>query len=108
MPIPANIDMDLIREAMARRAGGGMSAGGAGMPVLGQATLPQGQTPMGGPNVPIKRPAPATPQGPKTLPPRQQPVNQAMQAGQLAQGPGFDEETKRLASILIKKLVDIR
>jgi len=47
-----DIDMDVIREALARRMQGGTPAGG-GMPATDQMTAPMGSTPMGGMNTPV-------------------------------------------------------
>lgn len=107
MAIPANIDMDLINEALQRRAIEGTPAGGVGEPAIGQRTIPQGITPGGGPNTPSI----PTPSGPASnipqanLPPRQ--VNKALKSGQEAQSPQFPDETRQAAKVLVAKLLKI-
>jgi len=96
-----------IREALQRRASGEIAGAGAQAPVGEQMGAPTGETPTGGPNVPVTPPPPA-PTGQNTppgAPPAQQAVNQALSAGQTAQSPIFDDETKKISKALIAKLL---
>lgn len=109
---PPGVDMSLIREAMERRRTGDIRT-----PPTGQITLPGGMTPGGGPNTPIagtpptaptgggtQPTAPATPGGART----DQNVLGGLQAGQTIKGsPNVDDETKNIAKVLIKKLMDL-
>ena len=97
-PPNAQIDMAAIREALARRQGGG------GTPALDQMAGPGGSLPGGGPNVPIPTPVPSPPTG--SLPPAQAPLGAvANQPSKLKQVANFDDETKSLAKQLITKLM---
>lgn len=92
------VDMSAIREALARRQNGQL--GGGGVPMQAQMSQDGGLPP---------QPAPLpTPTG-SELPQQVQqgsPVQQgALQAGQKAQGPSFDPETRDLAKSLIQKLL---
>lgn len=103
------IDMQLIREAMMRRAAGG------GVPVQAQMTPPTGTTPMGGPNTPSAQPMPVPmPGAPSStnLTPRssgQPNIPSAAGAAQAAgkPKPQFDDETKMAGKVLMKKLLDV-
>jgi hypothetical protein len=102
----ADIDIQAIRDAIARRQGGGAS------PVISQMSGPGAQLPTGGSNVPVPspQPAPPTPSLPTgSLPPAQAPQGaQGATAGQpskLKQVGNFDDETKALAKQLITKLM---
>jgi hypothetical protein len=91
--------MNAIRQAMARRQGGGAT------PAINQVTSPLNATPGGGPNTPTTPPAPTpTP----ALPPGQAPLAvrgpQAPVAGGIKAPSNFDDETKALAKQLINKL----
>ncbi len=93
---PANIDMDAIREAIARRQKGGAA------PALGQVTSPGGPLPTGGPNtptVPVAQP-PAQVGAPAPAP------TPAPKAG-MKQVTNFDDETRGLAKTLISKLMNV-
>ncbi len=106
MQPPSHIDMSVIREALARRAGG------APVPMAGQVTQPGGVTPTGGPNVTAPQPAPMPTANPNQLPVQGHsmpassatPPQQAAGVAQLAQGMP-DEETKKIAKSLLGKLV---
>jgi len=96
----ADIDMQAIREAVARRQGGGAS------PIMSQVTAPGAALPTGGPNtptmpIPASPPIPQAPQGPI--------APQTPQAGQpqLKQVANFDDETRGLAKALINKLMGV-
>jgi hypothetical protein len=89
------VDMQLINEAIARRAQG------LGMPMGDQMSLPNESLPTGGPNTPAVPPSQTMPQGGANLPQRQV----AMKAGQTAQSPMFDQDTRETAKILIAKLL---
>lgn len=115
MQPPAGVDMNLIREALARRAGGGAPmAGGGTPPAVQQQTAPGGSLPTGGPNVPQGTapqplPTPNPTQGPNTTP-RQMPASSANPQQQVAkltgQAMGFpDPETRDMAKTLLAKLV---
>lgn len=97
------VDMSLIREAMARRLGGGAAG-----PAMDQQTIPMGSTPGGMPNTPTTPPgAPAANiEGSSQLPPRQM-VNSALKAGQQANSPQFDDETRLTAKALVAKLLKV-
>lgn len=92
--------MNLIREAMARRAQGGVPAGGTAPPAAQQVALTPG-SPMPQPQMPV-------PAGPVLQVPPQQQVPQQPQPQQGApkpQGPNFDDETKALSKALIARLL---
>lgn len=111
MQPPAGIDVSLIREALARRAAGGLG-GGTTLPVVQQVSVPGGALPTGGPNVSVPQPAPQPPAQPNQLPAqnRQMPASSATPAqsaanvAQLAQGMP-DDETRKIAKALLGKLV---
>lgn len=101
--------MDVIREAIQRRA-----QGGGGTPAVAQQTTPQGTLPTGGFNTPTTPPAP--PQGETRLgnapasPPGGQgnPVSpEGNVVGKLKQGAQFDDETKVVAKQLLSKLIGV-
>ncbi len=106
MQPPAGIDMGLIQQALARRAGApGGVAGGTTVPAQGQQSQPGGLTPTGNPNVPgTPTPAPMAapgggmpaPQGGAPAP--QQPPAPKPQAN-------FDDETKNVGKVLITQLL---
>ena len=101
---PQGVDMNLIREALARRQNGG------GTPALQQLTQPQASLPTGGANVP-------QPQQPPAPQPTQQNVTSGQQGspvspegnvvGKLKQGAQFDDETKIVAKQLLSKLIGV-
>ncbi|HJZ04493.1 MAG TPA: hypothetical protein VJ327_01360 [Patescibacteria group bacterium] len=92
---PAQIDMTAIREAIARRQGGGAS------PALSQVTAPGASLPTGGPNTPTNPPpATATPSGTTPSPMPSAKPN-------LKQVGNFDDETRSLAKTLISKLMNV-
>src|SRR4051812_34940610 len=105
---PSGINMDLIREAMARRA-----QGGGGTPMAAQVTQPSGALPTGGPNTPM----PAQPQMPQADPrsvsagaPQggaSNPGNQALKAGMAANSPQFDDPTRVLGKAFIGHLLKV-
>jgi hypothetical protein len=105
----ANVDMGLIREALARRQQGGLG-GGTSMPAAAQLTA-GGASPMGAPQTQqapgSQQSTPAlgqlptqVPQGAGTPTPSGQ-----LKAGQQAQGPQFDDETRTLAKSLVERLL---
>lgn len=96
------IDMELIREAMQRRMQG------QGTPAADQQTIPMGTTPAGQPNTPTTPPqaAAAGVEGGSSLPPRKD-VNAALKAGQQANSPQFDDETRLTAKALVAKLLKV-
>jgi hypothetical protein len=102
-----NIDMGLIREAMARRGMGGLG-GGAPTPAVGQLTS-GGPSPMGGPSTQQpampQQPTPGLAQVPTQVSQTAAPQNGALKAGQQAQGPQFDDETRTLAKSLVQRLL---
>jgi hypothetical protein len=104
MPIPPNIDLSLIREAMARRASGEVPAGGAGVPAMDQLTIPQAATPTGGANTPTT-PVPQANQSSVNVAPKL--ASETAGAAQAATGPNFDDETKMTAKALIAKLLKV-
>lgn len=103
-----NVDMSLIREALARRQQGGLG-GGTSMPAASQLTS-GGASPMGAPQT--QQPPGAQQRTPNLgqLPVQVEqtggaPQNQALQAGQKAQSPSFDPETRELAKSLVQRLL---
>jgi hypothetical protein len=96
----ADIDVQAIREAIARRQGGGSAT-----PVVNQMSAPAGALPSGAPNTPT--PAPPPVQLPPNVP--QAPVApQGAVSGKkppLSQVANFDDETKGLVKGLISKLM---
>ena len=87
---PQNIDMSVIREAMARRQSGGQ------MPAAAQMTSPSGQMPSGGMPTPTAGTSMPQAQG-QNLTPRQ---------GAPAQMPArVDDETRQMSKALVKKLL---
>lgn len=116
MQIPQGIDIAQLQRALARRAQGGSPAGGGGMPMIGQTSMPVGSTPTGG--QPTPRPTVA-PNQPTTPPPAprvnigsRQPAAAggsapagAARAAMVAQGPNFDDDTKKIAKALVSKLI---
>lgn len=98
------VNMDLIREAITRRA-----QGGGGTPAVQQVTQPQAPLPTGGANVPTQTPQPA-PQATQNVTPGQQgaPVSpEGNVVGKLKQGAQFDDETKGVAKQLLSKLISV-
>lgn len=108
---PAGIDMSLIREALARRAQGGLAGGGV-PPAVAQQAQPAGATPTGGPNVPGAPPAAAPTPTQAQIPgqTRQLPASSATPPQQAAKAAGAatgfpDLETRDMAKTLLAKLV---
>lgn len=102
-----SIDMSLIREALARRSSGGLG-GGNPMPAAGQ--LSSGMpSPLGGPATQqpasSQQPTPGMSQLPSQVSQTPAPQNGALKAGQQAQGPQFDPETRDLAKSLVQRLL---
>lgn len=101
---PSGIDMSLIQEALARRAG---PQGGTGMPMQQQVTpgAPVQQTPQVAPTGPLQQPQ--APQG--QMPQQGQP--QPAQGGQAGQGQrqpaNFDDDTKATAKALVARLLKV-
>lgn len=105
---PGNgIDMSIIREALARRQSGGLG-GGASMPAAAQLTNGS-MSPMGGPGTPqpapMQQPTPNASQLPTQVRQSGGPMNPQLRAGQQAQGPQFDPETRDLAKSLVQRLL---
>lgn len=92
-----NIDMSLIREAMARRQMGGV-AGGNTAPAAAQQSLPGGAMPSGSPNTPS---TPAIPQVQGGGAPGAAPQGQARPKP----NPSFDDDTKVSAKALMQQLL---
>ncbi len=111
--MPANIDFEAIKAALTRR-----SSGGSSMPALDQTSSPGGVTPMGGPNTPTT-PVSQPPMGqggvlpsprPNTPPPTSKPVSSPVSAvSEVANGNsgGFDDETRKIAKVLVQKLLSV-
>lgn len=99
------INMQPILEALARRQMGGPA------PMSQQASMPNHQLPTGGVSTPIQ--GQSQPQaGAGNMPSQvqqgggaQQAQTGALNAGQQAQGPSFDPETRDLAKSLVQKLL---
>lgn len=91
MQPPAGINMSPILQALARRQQGGAA------PIAGQqmSAPPQPQAPAGGMPTQVQ-------QGSST---QDAPTTGAMNAGQQAQGPQFDSETRDLAKSLVSRLI---
>lgn len=95
--MPPNIDMSLIREAMARRAQqGGAPAGGTTIPAMQQQAGAAGVTPTGQPNVPGQ----LNPVALQTQNPQQNVTKNIPK-----QPPNFDDSTKVSAKALIQQLM---
>ncbi len=105
---PSGINMGLIREALARRQAGGTLGGGNSMPAASQLTA-GGTSTMGSPQTqqpPVQQqPTASISQLPTQVKQSSAPNNEPTRAGQLAQGPQFDEETRSLAKSLVQKLL---
>ncbi len=100
---PQGIDMNLIREAIARR-----SQGGAPAPPVQQMSQPQGQLPTGGAPTPQPNQAPPVQPSQQNVTPGNQgaPVSpEGAVVGKLKQGASFDDETRQIAKSLISKLI---
>ncbi len=98
---PQGINMQPILQALAMRQSGQLGGGGAPMQ---QQTTPQAPT-QGAP-MPPQSPASTMPvQVPQGGGQGQQTQNGALQAGQKAQSPMFDDETRGLAKSLVAKLL---
>lgn len=101
------IDMSVIREALQRRSAGGLG-GGSPIPAAGQLTS-GGLTPVGSPQTPQpgnpQQPTPSLSQAPTQVQQTAAPQNGALRAGQQAQGPQFDSETRDLAKSLVQRLL---
>ncbi len=104
MQPPNGISMQLIQEAINRRA-----QGGGGTPPTAQMSVPQGQLPTGGAPMPTPNQAPATPQNvQQNVTPQSSPVSPEGQVvGKLKQGASFDDETKAVAKQLLSKLIGV-
>lgn len=91
MQPPAGINMSPILQALQRRQQGGAA------PIAGQqmSAPPQPQAPPGGMPTQVQQGSSA--QG--------APTTGAMNAGQTAQGPQFDSETRDLAKSLVQRLI---
>lgn len=98
---PQGVDMQLIREAIARRAQGGAPAAGGVAPAASQVTAPTGPLPTGGANTPTT-PAPQPPPLPA---PQAAQVGKTVKVAQAATGPNFDDGTKQIAKTLVAKLI---
>lgn len=102
-----NLDMSLIREAMARRGMGGLG-GGNPTPAAGQLSS-GGPSPMGAPSTQQpgmpQQPTPPMSQLPTQVQQTSAPQNGALKAGQQAQSPLFDAETRDLAKSLVQRLL---
>lgn len=102
-----NLDMSLIREAMQRRGMGGLG-GGTPMPAASQLTSgapsPLGAPATQQPPVPLQ-PTPGMSQLPAQVRQTAASQNGALKAGQQAQGPQFDPETRDLAKSLVQRLL---
>jgi len=97
-----DIDMTLINEALARRAGENSPVGGVGVPVANQMSSPGGIIPSGRPNTPnTETPTPPPGQGAPLAS-----INSAMKKTQ-AISSQVDDETKMLSKALVKKLLDV-
>lgn len=103
---PQSVSMAPILEALQRRQMGGAA------PLSQQASMPNHQLPTGGPSTPVQgQPQPNA--SLSSLPSQvqqggaqaRQTQNGALQAGQQAQGPQFDDETKVLAKSLVQRLL---
>lgn len=109
--MPPNIDYSAIREALARRASGGLTPNRPmppAPPAINQVAPAGGVLPTGGANSPISAPPQSPnpsspPQG--NLPPRQAIAGMA-KVGQTAQSPLFDQQTRDLSKALVKKLLE--
>ncbi len=111
---PAGVNMDLIREALARRM-----QGGGGTPMAAQQTQPSGLTPMGGPNNMGGAQPQMPPPAPRALDvqggaPPASPTgagnpagNSALKAAGQANSPSFDDPTRVLGKALIGHLLKV-
>lgn len=107
--MPPGISISNIRQALQGRMGAGIP------PIPGAASamtaLPTGAMPNGMPGTPIPAapamPLPNTPPVENALPPRggATPQQALAGAGQQAQGPQFDDETRAIAKALVTKLI---
>lgn len=94
---PSNINMQPILAALQMRQQGQL--GGGGTPMQQQSVTQPPVTPQtSAGSMPVQVPQGAG-QG-------QQTQNGALQAGQKAQGPMFDQQTRDLSKALVKKLLD--
>lgn len=108
--MPPNVDMNLIREALMRRMGGGQQ--GSPMPMAAQVSQPSAALPTGGPNVAAPQPPTQSPVNPSQVPMqnRQAPAGSAspiQKVAGAAQGAAGlpDPETRTIAKALLGKLV---
>lgn len=107
---PAGINMAPILAALQLRQQGHL--GGGGTPLSQQVSMPTHSLPSGAPAGPLT-PTPQLPNANAGSMPTQvqqgtgdqQTQNGALQAGQKAQGPMFDNETRDLAKSLVQKLL---
>lgn len=104
---PSNVDMSVIREAMARRGMGGVPAGGTTLPAASQQTAPSGMTPAGGPNTPTVPPPQMPPPQGGAMPQAQPGAPQGPSPQQRPQSaqPNFDDDTKVSAKALMQQLL---
>ena len=101
---PQGVDMQLIQEAIARRAQGGST------PPVQQMSQPQGQLPTGGQPMPQPNQAPPVQPTATNVTPGNQgaPVSpEGNVVGKLKQGASFDDETKSVAKALVSKLIGV-
>ena len=108
--MPANIDFEAIKAALTRR-----SQGGDSMPALNQMSSPGGETPMGGPNTPatpVLQPPMGEPTGlprpmpnPSSLPQKPSPTSSTQGVSRSSEG--FDDETRKIAKVLVQKLLSV-
>lgn len=112
MQPPAGINIDLIRQALMRRIGGGVPAGGNTTPAIGQMSQPGGAIPTGGPNVTTPTPPSPLNVNPALLPSQggQLPASSATPPQAAARSVGVatgfpDPETRNMAKALLGKLV---
>lgn len=101
--MPPAVDMSPIMEALARRGTG------APVPAGQQVSLPTRVTPTGNPGNPIQ-PMPQSPMSdpgnmPRQVAPSNPATDGALKAGQMAQGPKFDDQTRELAKSLVARLL---
>lgn len=109
---PSNIDISAIREALQRRMGGGVPAGGTTTPAIGQVSQPGGALPTGGPNVTSPQPPTMPNANPTQLPSQggQLPASSATPPQAAAKSVGIatgfpDPETRDMAKALLSKLI---
>ncbi len=113
------MDKEAIKQALLARAqrGGSPMSGGGASPMSGQPRVMPMQAPMGGSGSPTPNAVPnqstTPPDAPRVNIGSRQPAaaggsGQAAgmaRVGQVAQGPNFDDETKKVAKVLVTKLI---